>query len=208
MIIGRCDNHSGSRQFQQPSGGDKYVAAPALAFYTIARLHSPLTAHMRILSTRAWFTIGFLTCAGLIAFALYLQYFVNLEPCPLCMLQRVAFIVLGMFFLIGAIHGPGLTGTRAYASLASIAALTGVGLAARHVWLQYNPPQIASCSGDIYSQLERLPLGRVIVNALYATGDCAKVDWTMLGLSVAEWSLVWFVIFSAGAIALLLRKAP
>ena len=161
---------------------------------------------MRIPSTRAWFTLGFLTCAGLIAFALYLQYYVSLEPCPLCMLQRVAFIVLGIFLLIGALHGPGRAGSRVYAGLAGLAALTGVGLAARHIWLQYNPPQIASCSGDIYSQLERLPLGRVIVNALYATGDCAKVDWTLLGLSIAEWSLVWFAIFSAGAIALLLRK--
>jgi disulfide bond formation protein DsbB len=159
------------------------------------------------LSDRTWFTLGFLTCAGLIAYALYLQYYVNLDPCPLCMLQRVAFIMLGLIFLIGAIHGPRKTGARIYAGIAGIAALTGAGLAVRHVWLQYNPPKIASCSGDIYSQLERLPLGRVIVNALYATGDCAKVDWTMLGLSVAEWSLVWFVIFSAGAIALLLRKA-
>lgn len=176
------------------------------AFYTIARLQYPVSANMPRLSARAWFTIGFLTCAGLIALALYLQYFVNLDPCPLCMLQRVAFIVLGLFFLIGALHGPGKSGTRVYAGLASLAALTGAGLAARHIWLQYNPPKFASCSGDIYSQLERLPLGRVIVNALYATGDCAKVDWTLLGLSIAEWSLVWFAIFSAGALTLLLSK--
>jgi disulfide bond formation protein DsbB len=159
------------------------------------------------LSVRSWFTLGFLTCAGLVAFALYLQYFVNLEPCPLCMLQRVAFIALGTIFLVGALHGPGRTGSRVYAGLAALSALTGAGLAARHVWLQFNPPQIASCSGDIYSQLERLPLGRVIVNALHATGDCAKVDWTLLGLSIAEWSLVWFAIFSVGAIAVLLRRA-
>jgi disulfide bond formation protein DsbB len=122
------------------------------------------------------------------------------------MLQRVAFIALGLVFLVGAIHGPGKIGNRVYAGVASLAAVTGAGLAARHVWLQHNPPKIASCSGDIYSQLERLPLGRVIVNALYATGDCAKVDWTMLGLSVAEWSLAWFVIFSIGAITLLSRR--
>lgn len=161
---------------------------------------------MNSLSVRTWFTIGFLACAGLIAFALYLQYYANLEPCPLCMLQRVAFIALGLVFFAGALHGPRGFGRRVYAGVASLAALTGVGLAARHVWLQYNPPKFASCSGDIYSQLERLPLGRVITNALYATGDCAKVDWTMMGLSVAEWSLVWFVIFSIAAIWLLLRK--
>jgi disulfide bond formation protein DsbB len=158
------------------------------------------------LSTRAWFALGSAVCAALIALALYLQYFVNLDPCPLCMLQRVAFIVMGLVFMAGAIHGPGRTGNRVYASIGAVAALTGAGLATRHVWLQYNPPKFASCAGDIYSQLERLPLGRVIANAIRATGDCAKVDWTLLGLSVAEWSLVWFVIFSLGALALLLRK--
>ena len=160
------------------------------------------------LSTRAWFAFGFAVCAGLIVFALYLQYVEHLEPCPLCMLQRVAFIVLGLVLLIGAIHAPARAGTRIYAGLAGLAALTGAGLAARHVWLQYNPPRFASCAGDIYSQIERLPLGRVIANAIRATGDCAKVDWTFLHLSVAEWSLAWFTIFALGTLALLVRRGP
>ena len=100
------------------------------------------------------------------------------------------------------------SGNRVYAALAGVAALVGVGLAARHVWLQYNPPQFASCAGDLYSQIERLPLGRVIANAIRATGDCAKVDWTMLHFSIAEWSLIWFAIFSIGALALLGRRRP
>lgn len=161
---------------------------------------------MTSLSTRACFTIGFAVCAGLLGFALYLQYFANLEPCPLCMLQRVAFIFLGLVYLIGALHGPARAGYRVYAGLAAATAATGVGLAARHVWLQYNPPQFASCAGDLYSQLERLPLGRVIANAIRATGDCAKVDWTLLHLSIAEWSLVWFVLFTLGTLGLLLRR--
>ena len=163
--------------------------------------------HMRSLPSRTLFTAGFVTCVALIAFALYLQYFANLDPCPLCMLQRVAFIVLGLVFLIGAIHGPGKTGSRIYVGVAGLTALTGVGLAGRHVWLQYNPPQFGSCAGDIYSQLERLPLGRVLANAIRATGDCAKVDWTLLTLSVAEWSLLWFLIFAAGTVMLLLRRS-
>ncbi len=157
---------------------------------------------------RSWLFTGFAACAGLIGFALYLQYFANLEPCPLCMLQRVAFIVLGLVFLVGALHGPGITGVRVYASLAILTAATGIGLAARHTWLQYNPPQFASCAGDLYSQLDRMPLGRVIANAIRATGDCAKVDWTLLGLSIAEWSLIWFAIFAVGSVALLLRRRP
>ena len=149
-------------------------------------------------SDRTLFAIGFAICAGLIAGALYLQYYVNLDPCPLCMLQRVVFIALGLVFLTGAVHGPGRTGAWVYAGLGGALSLTGVGLATRHVWLQYNPPQFAACTGDLFSQLERLPLGRVISNALRATGDCAKVDWTFLGLSIAEWSLVCFLAFSAG----------
>ena len=163
---------------------------------------------MPSVSARSWLFTGVAACAGLIGFALYLQYFANLEPCPLCMLQRVAFIVLGLVFLIGALHGPRITGVRIYASLAILSAATGIGLAARHTWLQYNPPQFASCAGDLYSQLERLPLGRVIANAIRATGDCAKVDWTLLGLSIAEWSMIWFGIFALGSVALLLRKRP
>jgi disulfide bond formation protein DsbB len=162
---------------------------------------------MSRLSSRGWFFIGFLVCTGLILIALYLQHFQNLEPCPLCMLQRVAFIVLGMVFLVGALHGPGRTGTRVYAFVSLIPAFTGLGLAIRHVWLQYNPPEYVSCAGDFYSQLERMPLGRLIGNALRATGDCSKVDWTLLKLSIAEWSLIWFVILSVLALYLLV-KAP
>jgi len=124
------------------------------------------------------------------------------------MLQRVAFIALGLVFLIGALHGPGKTGNRVYALVSLIPALTGLGLAVRHVWLQYYPPEYVSCAGDFYSQLERMPLGRLISNALRATGDCSKVDWTMLHLSVAEWSLIWFVLLTIVSLFVLVRKTP
>jgi disulfide bond formation protein DsbB len=163
---------------------------------------------MSRLTSRTWFLIGFLICAGLIGIALYLQYFQNLEPCPLCMLQRVAFILLGLIFLIGALHGPARTGTRIYAFFGLLASLTGLALAARHTWLQFYPPEYVTCAGDVYSQLERLPLGRVISNALRATGDCSKVDWTLTGLSIAEWSLIWFVLLTVLGAYQLLRKSP
>ncbi|MBL8381199.1 MAG: disulfide bond formation protein B [Burkholderiales bacterium] len=153
-------------------------------------------------SSRALFFAGFAVCSGLIAFAIYLEKVVGLEPCPLCMLQRVAFVVLGLVLLAGALHGPAHAGTRIYAGIATIAALVGAGLAARHVWLQFNPAPAVSCAGDFYSQLERLPVGRLIANALRATGDCAKIDWTFLSLSIAEWSLVWFVIFVVAMLAM------
>jgi disulfide bond formation protein DsbB len=163
---------------------------------------------MSRISARAWFLLGFLCCTGLILIALYLQYFQHLDPCPLCMMQRVAFIALGLIFLIGAIHGPRRAGAKIYAFFGLLASISGLALAARHTWLQFYPPAEVSCAGDVYSQLERLPLGRFISNALRATGDCSKVDWTMLGLSVAEWSLVWFVILTVLGLYLLFRRGP
>lgn len=160
---------------------------------------------MSRLSSRAWFFIGFLICTGLILIALFLQYFVHLEPCPLCMLQRVAFITLGLVFLLGTLHGPKQLGTRIYAFVGLLANFTGLGLAMRHVYLQYYPPEYVSCAGDFYSQLERIPLGRLISNALRATGDCSKVDWTLMHLSIAEWSLIWFLILAVLGLFLLVR---
>jgi disulfide bond formation protein DsbB len=163
---------------------------------------------MSRLSSRAWFFIGFLACTGLILIALYLQYFVNLEPCPLCMLQRVCFITVGVLFLLAAVHGPKQIGTRVYAFFGLLATFTGLGLAIRHVYLQFYPPEYVSCAGDFYSQLERIPLGRLISNALRATGDCSKVDWTLMKLSIAEWSLIWFTILAVLGLFLLIRRNP
>lgn len=149
---------------------------------------------------------GFLVCAGLIAIALYLQYFRNLEPCPLCMIQRLWFIGLGLVFLVAALHGPRGWGIKVYGVLATAMAVTGAGYAARHVWLQHNPPETASCTADLFYQLKRFPWLDVVERALRATGDCAKVDWTLLGLSIAEWSLVWFVMLTLLAIVYGTRK--
>jgi disulfide bond formation protein DsbB len=139
---------------------------------------------------------GFLVCAGLIAFALYLQYYVNLEPCPLCMLQRICFTALGAVFLLAFLHGPGRRGAQIYGGIAFLIAATGLVLATRHVWLQWFPPDVSACTADLFFQLRRFPILSVFEKALRATGDCAKVDWRFLYLSIAEWSWVWFVLFA------------
>jgi len=150
---------------------------------------------------------GFFACVGLIAFALYLQHYEGLEPCPLCMLQRLAFIGLGLIFLVAAIHGPGALGMRIYAALAMAMALIGAGFAARHIWLQWNPPEFAACTADLFYQLKKFPWLSVVERALRATGDCAVVDWTLLRLSIAEWSLVWFVLLGVLAVVMFARAA-
>ncbi len=160
----------------------------------------------RVGITRKLALAGFLVCAGLIGIALYLQYVKGLEPCPLCMIQRLWFIGLGLVFLVAALHGPRRWGSRVYGVLATATALGGASFAVRHVWLQYHPPEDAACTADLFFQLQRYPWLSVVERALRATGDCAKVDWTLLGLSIAEWSLVWFVILALFSIFCLACK--
>ena len=151
---------------------------------------------------------GFLVCAGLICFALYLQYVQHQEPCPLCMIQRIFFIALGIVFLLAALLKPRVVVQKLAGLLAVLLALCGAGFAARHVWLQHNPPDFESCTADLFTQLERIPLGAVIQRAIAATGDCAKVDWTLFGLSIAEWSLIWFVALLLLSLVYLVREQP
>ncbi len=149
---------------------------------------------------------GFLVCAGLIGFALYLQYAKGLEPCPLCMIQRLWFIGLGLVFLVAAIHKPSGVGVRVYGVIATAAAIAGASFAVRHVWLQWNPPENQACTADLFFQLQQSEFFAVIGRALQATGDCAKVDWTLVGLSIAEWSLLCFVALTVLSLVYLTRK--
>jgi disulfide bond formation protein DsbB len=157
------------------------------------------------LTSRKLALAGFLICAGLIGYALYLQYYEYLEPCPLCMIQRLCYYALGGVLLLAALHGAGRIGMRIYAVAAFIAAATGVGFSTRHVWLQWNPPDYNACTADLFFQLKQYPVLRVLDRAIQATGDCAKVDWTLLGLSIAEWSFIWFVLLALLSVMLFLR---
>lgn len=151
-------------------------------------------------SFRAQFLLGFALCAALLGFALYTQYRdVNpLDPCPLCIFQRMAFAALGMVFLLGGLHAPnGVSGRRAYGVLGLAAAAIGIGIAGRHVWLTHLPPdQVPACGPPLDFMLEASPLAEVIRKVLTGSGECAKVDWQLLGLSMPAWSLAWFVVLA------------
>jgi protein dithiol:quinone oxidoreductase len=153
-------------------------------------------------SFRAQFLSGFFACAALLAYALYSQYYGGLMPCPLCTFQRGAFILLGLVFLIGALHAPSGQGSRrVYAVFASIAAGLGIAVAGRHVWLQHLPAdQVPACGPDLSFMMEAFPLADVLRKVFTGSGECAEVDWTFLGLSMPEWSLIWFVGLAAWAI--------
>jgi disulfide bond formation protein DsbB len=147
---------------------------------------------------RRWFNLaGFLACGGLLAFAYYLQFFRDLEPCPLCILQRVAFLVLGMLFLVAAIHNPGRAGSRVYGLLIMLAGSGGIGTAVRHLWLQNLPPDhVPDCGPGLGYMLEVFPLTETLRMVFSGAGECAEVVWSLLGISVPGWALVCFVILT------------
>lgn len=123
--------------------------------------------------------------------ALYTQYVGGLNPCPLCMTQRVFYGLTGLIALIAAIHNRGV---RIYGVLSMLSALAGAAIAARQVWLQHLPPDaVPACGPSLEYMLQTLPFGEVFVHMLKGDGNCAIVDWRLWGLSMAEWSLLCFI---------------
>jgi len=159
------------------------------------------------LSPRSAFAAGAAVCAALLGFAYYLQYFQHLDPCPLCYVQRWFFYgVLGVF-LIAAIHRPRGRGALVYGIFVTLFAAGGVAAASRQVWLQHLPAdKVPQCGPDIFFMMKNFPLGDLLSKLVEGTGDCAKVDWSFLGLSIAGWSLVWFVALAAYALWLGIRS--
>lgn len=158
--------------------------------------------------SRALFLLVFGACALLLAIAYYMEYVMGLEPCPLCMMQRVAVAAVGVLGLIAGLHDPrGLLGRRIYAGLIALFALFGAGLAGRQLWLQSLPAdQVPACGPSVDYLLEAFPLLDVIMIALQGTGDCAKVSWTFLGLSIPGWTLIAFVSFFSVMLYLLVQR--
>jgi disulfide bond formation protein DsbB len=153
-----------------------------------------------LLHARVIFLAIFLACVGLMGFGLYLQHVEKLEPCPLCIFQRYAFVVTGAIALIAAIHGSRKIGTWICSSLVVLSSGTGAVVAGRQSWLQHNPPNILECGPDLAYMLDSLPLAQVLPKVFKGEGDCAKVSWKFLGLSIPEWALGWFVLFIIAAV--------
>ncbi len=146
--------------------------------------------------------LGFLACAGCMAFALYLEYGKHLEPCPMCIFQRVAMIVTGLFFLLGAIHGPKAWGRWVYAGLALLASLAGALIAARHVWLQSLPAdQVPACGPTLNYLMDVMPLKEVVSYVLKGEGSCAKIVGEWLGLTLPMWTMIGFVALCGYAVS-------
>lgn len=169
-----------------------------------------LVSPMRFLLTpRGAFAAIFAICAGLIVFGLWLQQAKGLEPCPMCIMQRYAFVLAGLIGLVGALHGPQGWGRRLYGLLVLATAVAGGGVAIRQSWLQHNPPKVSECGADLDFMIDSFPLADALPMIFRGAGDCSKVQWTFAGLSIPEWALVWFALIAAlAAVQLFGRNAP
>ena len=159
------------------------------------------------LAYRQWNILLFLASVVGMGFALYLQYYQHLEPCPLCIFQRIGLMGMGVFALIAAIHNPLKTWLRhTYTVLAMLAIGWATGVAARHVWLQHLPPdEVPSCGPGLDYWLDTFPLKDVVEKVLHGSGECAAVDWTLMGLSLPTLSLIFFSVLLLINLFLLMR---
>ncbi len=140
---------------------------------------------------------GFLLAVAAMVFAVgYLQMVEYLDPCPLCILARGVVIGLGAVFLLFLIHRPGVIGRRIYATLASLLALTGMGITARHVWLQNLPPdQVPDCGAGFWYSLDTMPVNQFLDTIFNGSGECADIKWQFAGLSIPQLTFILFAVF-------------
>ena len=146
-------------------------------------------------------------CVGMLAFGLYLQHSVGLEPCPMCIVQRYALVAVALAAATAALLG-GRKALWGGVGVMALFALFGAGVAARQSWLQWYPPEVMSCGRDFFGMIESFPLRRAIPMIFRGSGDCSVVDWTFLGLSIANWSFISFSAIALVAFALWLKRAP
>ena len=142
---------------------------------------------------------GFIFCVLLIAYALYTQYVLGLEPCPLCILQRVAVIALGLSFLFMALRPPQTKQSKFFASLlVMIVSSVGVGIATRHVWLQHLPPdQVPGCGPGLDFMMSNFPLSEVFQMVFSGSGECAEISWSFAFLSMPAWVIIWLIFLGS-----------
>ena len=155
---------------------------------------------------RFWFLFVTLACGGMLGYALFIQHFDFIDPCPLCVLQRMAFMWIGAVALLAGIHNPGRVGRWIYGSAVTLGGLVGLGIAGRHLWLQSLPAdQVPDCGMGLNYMLETMPFTEVLTEVFYGSGECADVHWTFLGLSMPGWTFLWYLAFAAGTILVLLK---
>jgi len=162
----------------------------------------------KVLFGRVGYLLGFIASFGLVGLALFIQQTYHLEPCPLCISQRIAFMALGISFLLAALHNPKNMGRKFYGLLQLVAAVTGAGIASRHIWIQANPDKVmAECGAGFDYIFQSFPMKRALDLVFKGTGECTTIDWTLFGLTIPQLSLICFVGLAIYAILLAFLKS-
>ena len=158
----------------------------------------------KFFSGRSGYLLGFIGCFGLVAVALIIQTQYHLEPCPLCISQRILFMSLGLLFLLAAFIKPNTILKKIFTILQVLTALGGSGVAIRHWWLQaHRESIIADCGVWFDYMFDNFPLKKALTLVFRGTGDCAAIDWTFAGLSIPQLSLIAFISFAGYALYLM-----
>ena len=154
---------------------------------------------MMLVTKRHLLLTGFLISVLLIVYVLYTQYVLGLEPCPLCILQRVAVIALGLSFLLLAVRPPQRKQSKFLASLLLVIISSGgVGVAARHVWLQNLPPdKVPGCGPGLDFMMANFPLSEALEMVFSGSGECAEISWSFAFLSMPAWALIWLIVLGS-----------
>ena len=157
--------------------------------------------------TRRWLTLIAVGCVAMLAYGLYLQHVDGLVPCPMCIVQRYALIVVALIAGATAFFSRGWLQTAGLIKMGVFAAF-GAFVAARQSLLQWTPPEVMSCGRDFYGMIESFPLKRAIPMVFKGSGDCSAVDWTFLSLTIANWSFLCFGGIVLLALLLLVNRSP
>ena len=161
----------------------------------------------QLLSSKNGYLLGFVSCFATVALALAIQTQYNLEPCPLCISQRIVFMGLGLLFLIAAFIKPKTLLHKIFVLLQILTALGGAGVAIRHWWIQaHHATMVVDCGVGIDYMFQNFPLKKMFMLIFKGSGDCAVIDWSFIGLSLPQLSLITFISFATYAVYLARRK--
>jgi disulfide bond formation protein DsbB len=157
-------------------------------------------------SRRSGYLLGLFVCVLLLCYALYAQFVLKLEPCPLCIFQRIGIAAIGVVFLLASIHSPRGRGALVYGGLIALAALATMGIAARHIYIQHLPEgSVPACGAGLNYLFKVFPMVDVIRKVLTGSGECAKITWTFLSLSMPTWVLLAAAALGGWGLAVSLR---